>query len=147
MKASELRIGNYLFDSTEDGGIIKIKEIKEMSPRNVGNMSISYIGVRGGYCTTSLQENEVNLESEDFLIQPIPLTEEWLLDFGFELINNDFYRSRNSELCLHWTVNKNKMIPEYNQKRLVTGYDFKYVHQLQNLYFALTGEELTLQES
>ncbi len=75
-------------------------------------------------------------------IKPIPLTEDWLLKFGFDLINNEYHQSRNHDLKLHWTVNKNKMIPEFNEKRFVTGYDFKYVHQLQNLYFALTGEEL-----
>ena len=85
----------------------------------------------------------ISIEKNQGWYQPIPLTEEWLFKLGFELINNDFYRSRNSELELHWTVNKNKMIPEYNGKRLITGYNFKYVHQLQNLYFALTGEELT----
>ncbi len=77
-------------------------------------------------------------------LSPILITEEWLFKFGFELINNSFYRSRNSELCLYWTVSQNKMLPEYYGKRLVTGYDFKYVHQLQNLYFCLTGSELTV---
>jgi hypothetical protein len=77
-------------------------------------------------------------------IHPILLTEEWLLKFGFDLINNEYHQSRNHELKLYWTVNKNKMIPEFNEKRFVTGYDFKYVHQLQNLYFILTGEELTI---
>jgi hypothetical protein len=78
--------------------------------------------------------------------EPIPLTEEWLLRFGFELINNDYWQSRNLELKLHWTVNKNKMIPEFCEKRLITGYDFQHVHQLQNLIFALTSEELTLKQ-
>ena len=73
---------------------------------------------------------------------PIPITEEWLFNFGFELINNDYWQSRNSELKLHWTVNKNKMIPEFSNQRLITGYDFKYIHHLQNLYYLLTGEEL-----
>jgi hypothetical protein len=78
--------------------------------------------------------------------KPIPLTEEWLMNFGFELINNDYWQSRSLELKLHWTVNKNKMIPEFNDKRLIVGYDFKHVHQLQNLYFALTSQELKIAE-
>ena len=61
-------------------------------------------------------------------------------------INNDYYQTRNLELKLHWTVNKNKMIPEFQEKRLVTGYDFKYVHQLQNLYYSLTNTELEWKE-
>ena len=38
------------------------------------------------------------------------------------------------------------MIPEFQEKRLVTGYDFKYVHQLQNLYYSLTNTELEWKE-
>jgi hypothetical protein len=70
-------------------------------------------------------------------IQPIPLTEEWLLNFGFEKFKgdnldcflNDFETSCNLKL-LFW---KGTQIQNIN-----------YVHQLQNLYFALAGEELTL---
>lgn len=94
-----------------------------------------------------IHEITIRFEFEDLkfnplFITPIPLTEEWLLKLGFDLINNEYHQSRNHDLKLHWTVNKNKLIPEFNEKRFVTGYDFKYVHQLQNLYFALTGEEL-----
>lgn len=107
MKASELRIGNYI----------------------------------------NIHDTITRMELDDFhfsssFMTPVPLTEKWLLRLGFDLINNEYYQSRNHELKLHWTVNKNKMIPEFNEKRFVTGYDFKYVHQLQNLYFALTGEEI-----
>jgi len=56
-------------------------------------------------------------------IEPIPLTEEWLCKLGFD--NN------------HWAT---KWILE--DMPIPTG--IKYVHQLQNLYFALTGKELTL---
>ena len=90
--------------------------------------------------TTTLEYTDFRFNPE--FITPIPLTEECLIKLGFDLINNEYHQSRNHDLKLHWTVNKNKMIPEFNEKRFVTGYDFKYVHQLQNLYFALTGEEL-----
>jgi len=115
MKAQELRIGNYVNIS---------KEVCKMQLVNF--VEIHY--------TEYFFEN----------YEPIPLTEEWLMNFGFELINNDYWQSRSLELKLHWTVNKNKMIPEFNDKRLIVGYDFKHVHQLQNLYFALTNEELKI---
>ena len=98
----------------------------------------NYVNIEDTILRIDLQELFYNSS----IITPVLLTEEWLLKLGFDLINNEYHQSRNHELKLHWTVNKNKMIPEFNEKRFVTGYDFKYVHQLQNLYFALTGEEL-----
>ena len=76
--------------------------------------------------------------------KPIPLTEEWLLKFGFvytddvENLNRD-YKLQEFEIQLHLDVNDFiccNTIPNYVQ--------IKYVHQLQNLYFDLTNEELTL---
>ena len=79
--------------------------------------------------------------------EPIPLTEDWLVKFGFEqglsnhfridLGDSDKYyllcnpvRNDWSEVC----------VGIYSAGQAPT----KYVHQLQNLYFALTGEELSL---
>lgn len=118
MKAADLRIGNYVHIN-QNTTQVDVIDYNQVIATEWGLIELKYV-------------------------KPIPLTEECLINFGFELINNDFFRSRNSELCLYWTVNKNKMIPEYNNKRLVIWYDFQYVHQLQNLYFALTGEELTI---
>ena len=115
MKASELRIGNWFKEDILEQTFAQI---------------------------TAEQILDFYDDPLDDFYKPIPLTEEWLLKFGFDLINNEYHQSRNHELKLYWTVNKNKMIPEFNEKRFVTGYDFKYVHQLQNLYFALTGQEL-----
>ena len=74
-------------------------------------------------------------------VKPIPLTEEWLLKFGFEI-----------------GYNKTKMLDVYCKDFGIliersNGGNFYYkkvyissVHQLQNLYFALTNEELILKE-
>ena len=64
--------------------------------------------------------------------EPIRLTEEWLLKFGFE---------RNKDA---WTsFIKNDVIIATDKFIYMSRTKLKYVHQLQNLYFALTGEELT----
>jgi len=75
--------------------------------------------------------------------QPIPLTEEWLIKFGFNAVGDEY-----------WTNDYVKIPIE--EKRLggtmlltpYTGYakELKHVHQLQNLYHALTGEELTIKQ-
>jgi hypothetical protein len=152
IQARELRIGNYLFDSLEDSGVIQITEIKQMTPNKIGNMSISYYGVNGGYCTTSLEENITDNEIEDYVIQPIPLTEEWLLKFGF--IKNT-YPNLHWFKCLdngdklsiteHKQYGSNKHLSFYFNCGGYSSIDLQLinVHQLQNLYFALTNEELT----
>ena len=80
---------------------------------------------------------------EDDVFTPIPLTEEWLLKFGFEekSKSKNFYLG-NFRFHISKPVNYDGFI-------FCDGYDvitdrIKYVHQLQNLYFALTGEELVL---
>ena len=78
------------------------------------------------------------VDDKDENFRPIPLTEEWLLKFGF--INDKilaFYKNNSSESTI---------IIDYNFICLL-GYShvkLKYVHQLQNLYFSLTGIELTV---
>jgi hypothetical protein len=75
-------------------------------------------------------------------IEPIPLTEEWLVEyFGFKYTGGDGYKSPCGELFYFST--RNGFIPDcYRGYKGFKG--VKYVHQLQNLYFALTGEELLL---
>jgi hypothetical protein len=73
-------------------------------------------------------------------IEPIPLTEEWLLKFGFLL---DLHHHRR----LTYSLNR---ITTYMQDGIFwidlthDTLEIKHVHQLQNLYFALTGKELEL---
>ena len=72
-------------------------------------------------------------------IKPIPLTEEWLLKFGFiELPDGLFLHSMYS-IAYDLSDNTVKVSDSWE-----FGDSVKYVHQLQNLYFALTREELTL---
>ena len=71
-------------------------------------------------------DSEINAE-------PIPLTEEWLIRLGFKIFCKDFYLNG---IIIHtrkrgYVLRKSVPI-------------IQYVHQLQNLYFALTGEELTI---
>ena len=77
---------------------------------------------------------------------PVPLTPEWLERMGFEHIENileDFYAIEYDEGVCTFGIDK------YHEDWFITGYSnthgaIKYVHQLQNLYFALTSQELTI---
>lgn len=76
------------------------------------------------------------------LIKPIKLTEELLLKCGFKLITDD------GGVCGDYTYWSNGEIELNNLGYwFVVSTDFhhpkiKYIHQLQNLYYYLTGEEL-----
>jgi hypothetical protein len=95
-------------------------------------------------------------KKEEHPYTPVPLTEEWLLKFGFKNagIWEDYmpYHAKHGVLLFF-----NEGRTEYELSDYLSGYGemrsgkyhlttfkwIKYVHQLQNLYFALTGEELT----
>lgn len=72
--------------------------------------------------------------------QPIPLTEEWLLKFRF--------KETKEAKTIKW-FNKGKLDIVLSDENFIV-FDYlvlkhiKHVHQLQNLYFALTGEELQI---
>lgn len=80
---------------------------------------------------------------------PIPLTEEWLLKFGFihsKLFDCDLFTSS-------WNFHISVLSGEYQlnykesaKSQWIPLIKIKHVHTLQNLYFALTNEELTLKK-
>jgi hypothetical protein len=72
--------------------------------------------------------------------RPIPLTEKWLLKFGFKKESDSFYRKKESNLIEVLFHDNGIMVT--NQS--VSLNHIQYIHQLQNLYFALTGFELTI---
>lgn len=121
LDAKELRIGNFVYCKIYD------KQIKMES----------FFGL-------------CNIESRPDLFEPIALTEEWLIKLGFTwsiahqgFFKKDFYyvidfyeTYPKVEGCIAF-LNKNHR----NGEKLLS---VKYVHQLQNLYFALTQSELTV---
>ena len=82
--------------------------------------------------------------------EPIPLTEKWLLEFGFILystgslckhLNND-----DSYLAIDLKYGNGVWL-NINQEGIENSIKLshiKYVHELQNLFFALTGVELSV---
>jgi hypothetical protein len=124
MKENELMIGNWVnhTDSYEDG---QKKQI-QFSESN---------WYRIGDCIERL---------EDF--EPIPLTEEWLLKFGFEkAVDENIWVNKSSYQSLFYQLTFNSQIGAslYEDSHWIKS-NIQYVHQLQNLYFALTNEELKI---
>jgi hypothetical protein len=137
MNANELRIGNH----------IKLYH-DECIVTTVG---------RWLHTTTTVDEVPIDV------IQPIPLSEEWLIKFGFE--PNGVYQSLRlpieklrkhgprSFLVVDIKPTKEAWIDiisrdvhdQYTESQSVA-FPCAHVHQLQNLYFALTGEELPIKQ-
>jgi len=153
IKATELRIGNFVYSHVNerqkeymsDQYFYVVKEIKDLKVHG-GIIDI----INGGeniYESTHLPYDKIN---------PIPLAEEWLIKFWFELRNGKGHNEESFEyekggICFSLNeVRANKLIPyAYTEDEFIK-YFFKetqFAHQLQNLYYALTGEELTLQET
>ena len=79
-------------------------------------------------------------------IKPILLTEEWLLKFGGIHETGGMYFFGNVGI-LHYRRENEFSLMNYNYKKGQIYTTIKYVHQLQNLYFALTGKELEYEQN
>lgn len=130
IRSNELRIGNYVRAKSPE---MKVWE----EPVKV---DIHYLEM---FCR---KIQGVNFE-------PIPLTEEWLLKFGFEIERPLGEDSANMN-ATHEKFPFKLLRTIYKTWRfhpLTTPYGFimlepeiRYVHQLQNLIFALVGQELEI---
>ena len=123
MKAKDLRLGNLIYwDIPEkENTIHTVVGIRNDKPKTI---------------PISLGES-----IEDY--KPIPLTEDWLKKFGFE----DLYYGDDKFGWIKEGVNVSKyfnfvlMLPNgeyYDSTKL------KWVHDLQNIYHAITGVELAV---
>ena len=121
MTAKELRIGNLVSNMCE-----ACAEIKSI----VANDTWS----GGFYVITD------NNKSALSTLSPIKLTEEWLRKFGFTYQlstycdGNLLFKVAEAKLNNHIVLVPNDLYY----------LELKYVHQLQNLYFVLTGKELKI---
>ncbi len=127
MKANEIMVGNYLQDDT--GRIGRVIEFKE------------------GYIKLKMQYSTIAIHSKsgitDIDAKPIPLIPEILEKFGFKLSdgNRYYYFYIKDDLICHIHVDNSKdCFVSYKQATI--DFHILYLHQIQNLYFALTGEEL-----
>ena len=127
MKAEELRLGNWIKAPTEVHNNIEFQVYSITTDKDGYNHFYDH-------CT------------------PISITEEWLLKFGFEKegegFRHEYWYINDFEIQIHgdkfplriWGGESAPHLTQY------IGHKTKYIHQLQNLYFALTGEELTIKD-
>ena len=124
MKANELRIGNYL----QGQQVVQVTRIFDEDNIGIGSGDPYAVHAEPPYKPC---------------LSPIPITEEWLVKFGFKDVASDSkFKNKDSLIIL---FENNKFIYQ-NLFFIESDTELKYVHQLQNLYFALTGKELLCAE-
>ena len=138
IQGNQLRIGNMVFDWAK-----RIATVESINSHDVVRLSSS-----------DYKFESFNLKQHG--VSPIPLTEDWLLKFGFEKLKGRYHEDTYMNADLNFG---NPVLKLNDYTRLCTngGYEYlfldgfrlpcKYLHQLQNLYFALTGNELTIKEN
>ncbi len=126
MKETELRIGNLLYSEFE-GKVVKLNYITTAS---------------AGY-------GKGNFHPLDGF-KPIPLTEEWLLmlpEDEWEFVGfgtRTIYQHVKFKAIKIEQLPSDQVVVYFNDEPI----NYKdYLHQLQNLFFDLTGEELINEES
>ena len=151
MEVKELRIGSIV---THDDYSDEYFIVKSIDKTTEGGYIISTIGGKNGTWINSLE-----------LVGPIQITKEWLLKFGFEekndcfmeknvpiksgntiftLTHNYYDINHNYEDEIHCSLEVGEWTHNSEPESIFSIPYIKHVHQLQNLYFALTGEELTI---
>ena len=116
MKAQELRIGNYLIKI--DGTLIEVSSLEiECAEGMNGHFNLTF--------------------------EPIPLTKEWLLKFGFEAKKYKRFLLIKKDFEIEVGLNQGSL---YHSFLNGTAIDIHFVHQLQKLYFTLTRTKLFFNE-
>jgi hypothetical protein len=137
MKANELRIGNYVNVPIQEQCPFRIDAFEYCSEK--------FIKVAQEVKLNGFEVHPLTWYGGD--LQSIPLNEEWLLKFGF-YINPNYVHPSFDEYILESGFGIGNFNDEFwlvdFLDQTIGSPKIKYVHQLQNLYFALTGEELTL---
>lgn len=115
MRVEELRVGNFV---RHEGNVKEIANIIGKVSKSVEFMSWKKVHISN--------------------IEPIELTEEILLKCGFE----PTYFVSNNKLASYRIYNIDFLNPDFTLVWFKT--KIEYLHQLQNLYFALTNKELEI---
>ena len=119
----------------------------------VGNL-LNYQTAEGDVVNLTTDFHAIKWATEDpkgfnLVHSPIPITEEWLIKFGFKQYN-DFGVKFNTfdlmPLCgFGYDIDTKQVVilEKGNPNSHWIERKIEYVHELQNLYFALRGQELT----
>lgn len=127
MKASELRIGNWVLLNEE---FLKVESV-------ASNRAYEY---NGAYTAIELSDKDSHTLYIGESCEGIPLTEEILLKAGFIKSDMDGYYYYNSLLVMYKRFEFFGLVGASLSFR-----EIKYVHELQNRIYDLLGQELNIE--
>lgn len=130
IKANELRIGNWINGIENYFG--------NGTPKPIQVDSIISDGDKIKVNLVIYEDGETNCAKD---ISPIPITDEIMLKCGFRR-DGSYWANNTVNLPIMPTIYNTEMILVPNRSCAVM---ISSLHQLQNLYFALTGEELKIE--
>ena len=118
IKANELRVGNLI---------------------NIKNKATGYEYKEEYITPSSIMDLHSNGDNSSFIYSPIEITEDLLVRLGFDSLGDYGYG-----------IGKFHIVKRVGKWGFPIGSEIrflKYIHEVQNLYFALTSEELVLSEA
>jgi len=136
IKAEELRIGNLVADEWFDSFKIIIK-IESINDKGI-NLEITDDGN-----WSEIAQRFITPEYEFKQLRGIPITEELLLKIGFSKWRDTYlvlYIDEESGFNISYNISSKGIECGYQDEM----FHIKHLHQIQNLYFALTGQELNI---
>jgi len=143
MEIKELRIGNYIQLKSEKDGVNDVFGVVT----GITNRKDDDFPKSDGVVSFYSETNEGTKFSE--FLNPISITEEWLLKFGFKEEDGnlvlDEFSTKNEEYLVQFNF---EFLYDGEFVRLMDSWEgifiteVKYVHQFQNLYFSLIGEDI-----
>jgi len=119
MTAEEIRIGNFVYHNVDECN-----------------------------CEMTFELLKQTFNANDFNeYSPIILTEDWLKRAGFIDAKFRFGNAEELELDFdgdHYNIFYNQKNNDNTSEKILMYKELYYVHELQNLYYALTGSELSV---
>lgn len=141
IKVNELRIENFISD--DEGVLAKVTGFAPLEH------SVRCDEEEGCHllvdCYLANGSMRTGCETDSPECEPIPLTPEWLQRCGLFENGSSYKGELRFKGCGHLTIETIEngglgYFAPFNKT-----IEIKYLHQLQNLYFALTGEELKIE--
>lgn len=137
MIITDFRIGNFVQE-------VESKELLRVCALTSDDGTIY---CKSNICAFVIDRSKYPLP-DGWKFEPIPLTEEWLLKLGFrQILQSNIYQIQDGSLTFEYCFSDpNKVILRKMKWEFDLTVKKGFVHELQNLFHTLTGNELTVKQ-
>lgn len=130
IQTRELRIGNIV-------GVFRTQTLEKMTEPTIGKVQQIRFNKKFNYYQFQVPEYSGLVLIGESDLQPIALIPEWMLKFGFQLFPWGWVKKSTDDVGLR--ITHHFCFERQGEKSL----KIEYVHELQNLWFVHTKEELS----